>query len=375
MSSTASVSKKLGVATLAKAKRYLARKQKTKKRSERVHLYKRGRIYWVNYTKEYKQRYESLRTDNYDIALTRKANIEMDLINGQLKTIHDISMDEFIDEYMDFCHAKHTKDSYMTKRLYIMHFVKSVSVNRLKDISRSKVSMFFSQYVKGRSKLTYNHMRSYLHAMMNYAIRHGYIRENPIKVIEKFKVTDKPINFIETKEDIDRVLNTFKGDILYPYVATAVFTGMRRTEMCWLTWDDIDFKNKIIHVRPKTINGESWEPKTKKSRIVPISEKTGYLQLLVEHFSKRDPEITWVFPSPEGYRWNQDNVTHRYNKIRRKANLPWTILDLRHTFGSQLVMRGVSLYKVSTLMGNSPEICRKHYAALMPQQMHGDVEF
>ena len=27
------------------------------------------------------------------------------------------------------------------------------------------------------------------------------------------------------------------------------------------------------------------------------------------------------------------------------------------------------------MMGNSPDICRKHYAALMPEKMHDAVEF
>ena len=47
----------------------------------------------------------------------------------------------------------------------------------------------------------------------------------------------------------------------------------------------------------------------------------------------------------------------------------------RHTFGSHLAQKGVSFYKISEMMGNSPEICRKHYAALTPQEMHEEVEF
>ena len=58
-----------------------------------------------------------------------------------------------------------------------------------------------------------------------------------------------------------------------------------------------------------------------------------------------------------------------------KAGLPWNFLDLRHTFGSQLAQKGVSLYKISKLMGNSPEICSRHYARLVPEEMHEDVEF
>jgi len=38
-------------------------------------------------------------------------------------------------------------------------------------------------------------------------------------------------------------------------------------------------------------------------------------------------------------------------------------------------MRRESLYKIATLMGNSPEICRRHYAALVPNELTGSVEF
>jgi site-specific recombinase XerD len=50
-------------------------------------------------------------------------------------------------------------------------------------------------------------------------------------------------------------------------------------------------------------------------------------------------------------------------------------MEYRHTFGSHLAQKGVSFYKISEMMGNSPEICRKHYAALTPQEMHDEVEF
>jgi hypothetical protein len=49
-------------------------------------------------------------------------------------------------------------------------------------------------------------------------------------------------------------------------------------------------------------------------------------------------------------------------------------LGFRHSFGTELAMKGESLYKVSGLMGNSPEICRKHYAALIPKSLSTSVE-
>jgi hypothetical protein len=62
-------------------------------------------------------------------------------------------------------------------------------------------------------------------------------------------------------------------------------------------------------------------------------------------------------------------------KAHKTASLPWGCLDYRHTFGSQLAQAGVSLYKIATLIENSPEICRRHYAAIAPEAKAGEVDF
>lgn len=38
-------------------------------------------------------------------------------------------------------------------------------------------------------------------------------------------------------------------------------------------------------------------------------------------------------------------------------------------------MKGESLYKIATLVEDSPEVCRRHYAALMPEGLVASVEF
>ena len=93
----------------------------------------------------------------------------------------------------------------------------------------------------------------------------------------------------------------------------------------------------------------------------------------------RPSEAGWFFPSPEGRHYDPDNFSADLRAANRAANraagLPWACLDFRHTFGSQLAMKGESLHKIGTLMGNSPEICRRHYAALIPEALADAVEF
>ena len=154
-------------------------------------------------------------------------------------------------------------------------------------------------------------------------------------------------------------------------VATYIYAGLRREEALWLTKEDVDFERKLIRVCAKTVEGEFWLPKTKRNRVVPIS--SDLLGILSAYSPATDS--VWFFPSSRGMRWNPDNFSQDLAEANKKRGLEWGCLDFRHTFGSQLAQKGESLYKIAELMGNSPEICRRHYAALVPEQMHDVVEF
>jgi integrase len=158
---------------------------------------------------------------------------------------------------------------------------------------------------------------------------------------------------------------------MHAAVALMIYAGLRREEVLWLTIQDVDLKHRLIYVRAKTIDGAFWQPKTKGNRVVPISDVL--VGLLSAYKPKRSSP--WFFPSPTGKRWDPDNFSEDLRDVNAAAGLSWSCLDFRHTFGSHLAQKGESLYKIATLMGNSPEICRRHYAALVPETMHDVVEF
>lgn len=104
---------------------------------------------------------------------------------------------------------------------------------------------------------------------------------------------------------------------------------------------------------------------------VPISSA---LRSYLEACQPADGSV-WFFPSSTGKRWDPDNFSQNLREVNEAHGLPWGCLDFRHTFGSHLAQKGESLYKIAELMGNSPEICRRHYAALIPELMRDTVEF
>ena len=115
-------------------------------------------------------------------------------------------------------------------------------------------------------------------------------------------------------------------------------------------------------------------PKTKRNRTIPISKRLSKI-LAAWWGSQKQQHAVWLFPSPQGKRWDPDNLSARFRKKMQRAGLPWNLLDLRHTFGSHLAKKGTSLLKISILMGNSPTIARRHYIHLIPEEMYEDVEF
>jgi site-specific recombinase XerD len=89
------------------------------------------------------------------------------------------------------------------------------------------------------------------------------------------------------------------------------------------------------------------------------------LKTFLDSFQASVIEMKWFFSSPNGKRWDPDNLSRYLRKVNDETGLDWNGLVFRHTFGSQLAMKGESLYKISALMGNSPEICRRLYAVLI----------
>lgn len=215
--------------------------------------------------------------------------------------------------------------------------------------------------------------------MFSWSMEEGGVRMprdiNPAGKVQRYKERAPEIRFLTLKE-IDEQLEVLRDhSVVHAMVATYIYAGLRREEAIWLTTNDLDIgsdQSGVIRIRAKTVDGEFWEPKTKVNRIVPISRA---LRAILDAYLRRNAPSDWLFPSPRGKRWHPDNFSQALRALNREAGLPWSTLDFRHTLGSQLAMQGESLYKISALMGNSPEICRRHDATLMPEALVQSVKF
>lgn len=204
--------------------------------------------------------------------------------------------------------------------------------------------------------------------MLNLAIRWGYLRDNPVKLVIPLKTDDKrPVRFLSL-EECERLLSAAAAD-QYPIYFTLVNTGLRKAELENLCWSDIDFNRSKIWVRAK----KDWKPKTGE-REIPMS---GELSQVLEEYRKksgRSDSTDYVFPirnNGRSHNWLRIELI----KLAQEAGIPdlTKVHTLRHTFASHLVMSGVDLPTVSKLMGHTDIETTMIYAHLAPDHLANAV--
>lgn len=257
----------------------------------------------------------------------------------------------------------------------------AIEVARFEQVTTADISAFIASQVRSRglAPRTANRYREILCRLYNWAMTEGGIKmpgdRNPAAAVGRYREHAPKIRFLTLKQVDEQMAALADHPQLQTMVATYIYAGLRREEALWLRLEDIDLgaaANGMIRIRAKEVDGEHWEPKTKRNRAVPVSRT---LRAYVDRYSPRPSVGGFYFPSPKGRRYDPDNFSSDLARVQRAAGLPWRCLDYRHTFGSQLAMKGESLYKISALLGNSPEICRRHYAALVPEALADTVEF
>ena len=375
-------------------------------------IFKRGNVWWIHYYVANRSVCRSLHTTHERVALQRKKKYEALDALEQLTTPSKIPIKMILQDFCEFLQGTCTYKSARNDLSYLRQFFgpcckalelgsrvpqkfrrnrkslpkikdkhthRHIPVGYLEQISAEMISQFIRDrmVVDKIATKTANRIREVLHRLFNYAIaHHGYLfpdprYSNPVKGVPRMRESAPDITWLNHEEILQQLKVLGDHPQLRTMVATYIYAGLRREEALWLLKSDVDLSNRLIRVRAKEVDGIFWHPKTKRNRSVPISQDL--FDILKDY---RPPvKSQWFFPGPTGGRWNPDYFSTCLRRINQEAKLSWSSLDFRHTFGTHLAQKGESLYKIAELMGNSPEICRRHYAALIPEVMRDTVEF
>jgi len=126
--------------------------------------------------------------------------------------------------------------------------------------------------------------------------------------------------------------------------ATLLLTGLRKRELYFLTWRDVDLTSATLRVSGEGKTG--FSPKDYEERVIPLPPD------LVELLSGLPRRADWVFPNRNGNRLN--HLLRRLQTIATRAGVAGaTLHKFRHTYGTRLLERGADIVTVQKLMGHS----------------------
>lgn len=175
------------------------------------------------------------------------------------------------------------------------------------------------------------------------------------------------INWLETRKRRKvHPLPESYTDYLKPLTILALNTGMRRGELFDLRVHDLNFDQLIL-----TVKGETAKSGT--SRYINLNREA--VRTLGTWLKEQNLDADdLVFYNPKT-KERLTNIRKSWGNLMAAARLSkFRFHDLRHTFASNLVMKGADLYTVKELLGHSSIETTQHYAHLAPEHKARAVE-
>ena len=214
-----------------------------------------------------------------------------------------------------------------------------------------------------------NDILKVLKAVLRFGIKRYNFNFNQLLILmEKFKNPDekKTERQIYEYDDFTKFLSA-DDDLKYKCLwQTLYYCGLRIGEARGLTWEDIDFSNKRLHINKQVLSIDNYSsnyyvcnPKTDSSiREIPIADELlSDLQKYYDEVSKfkNFDKKFYVFGNDYGIRpLAYKQAQRRKGEIAEKANVKQIRLhDFRHSCASLLVNNQAPITVVSSFMGHS----------------------
>lgn len=327
------------------------RKKKTKK----------GYIWEVDFYLNGKRYRKSTKTGDRKLAELFLKDIEVRIAKGEFAFNEirgkKISLDEFINKYIEFSRATKAENTFLLDRHSLTVLKNRIGNMLLNNISYRDVEDFKVNRSKEVKPASVNLEIRHLKAAFEVAKKWEYIKENPFRELKQIKVKGKNLPKYLSKSEVTMLLEAIPEGLFKCLVEFYLYTGCRRNEALNLAWDNIDLKNeRIILVNTKSGN----------DRLIPINSS------LMRVLKSMDTKTKRPFPFKPRYVTQKVKDYLKASGIKRWKE--FTVHSLRHTFASHLVMEGSDLYTVSKLLGHSSVAVTQMYAHLAPDYLKVSVE-
>ena len=235
------------------------------------------------------------------------------------------------------------------------HIAPSFGNMRLRDVKPLHIQAMLAD----RQHLSHSHLSKiliYTRQLFDSALDNGLILRNPC---DKIAAAGKPSikRGILSERQTEELLEAIKDTRALPFVAIAVYTGMRREEICGLQWDcvHLDGNAPYIEVR-RAVHFEGNRGvinDTLKSKAAYRNIPIPQILVAILRDVRNTSSSFFVIPAADG----QHMSLMAYRRIWEVASkrVPFRITPhmLRHTYVTKLCDSGMDIKKIQYLAGHS----------------------
>ena len=226
--------------------------------------------------------------------------------------------------------------------------IKKIKPNDVYNFINTKTNLYKNAYTRK--------IIDFLKYIFSYAEKMNLISNNifdEIQLPKKINVTRD----IWSEQEINTYLPILKQFKYYDILYLVLETGMRRGEVCALTWDCIDFVKNVIKVEKAYIVNGSFSgitpPKTKSSvrQIILLEESVRILKRLYKNKTSK-----YVFPNPNDLSKpiNPRVLSSNFNRFLKRYNIKnIRFHDLRHIHATLLLNKNINYKILSKRLGHS----------------------
>lgn len=339
-------------------------------------LYRRpdSDIYWMAFAHNGKVFRKSTGTTDRKLAEKILAKVQIQVIEGrwfEFDSSRQHTFEDLMEKYMREYSAVHKAASTHEKDQFLLaHLTPVFSGLSLNEITPRMIANYKTGRLADNASpaSVRNELRLLGHAF-NIALKQWeWVKDNPVSKVSFKELKARTIDRWLTPEEEDNLMRASTGRLngqLVDIIIIALNTGMSQEEIIKLSWQNVDLFRRTITTTRK---------KTTKTRTIPINNTV--IELLKQRYKVRP--ITGsgtVFFNRAGNMVDAAKLKAAFVRAVKEAGIEnFRFHDLRHTFATRLVQRGVDLYKVAKLLGHKDVTTTQRYAHHYPESLRDGVD-
>jgi integrase len=249
-----------------------------------------------------------------------------------------------------------TKSFIVDDQRFKNHLEPILGDKKLEDLAPLDLDRLRISLLKRRSPQTVKSAMALLKRISNFTRNKRLCKGIDFKITLP-KVSNLKTEFL-TNEQLKGLLDAIEKDTnpyAGPIMLTALYTGMRKSEILRLEWRDIDSEHGFIHIRG---------PKGGQDQKIPLNDAAR------DVFERLARTHDLLFPGLHGQR---TGLYHAISEIKKKARLPADfrpLHGLRHHYASMLASSGkVDMYVLQRLLTHKTPTMTQRYAHLRDEAL------